>query len=310
MDALAKYFDITGESIFLIMLMVSVAVFVLTIGFFILGINSPLRRKVHKLTGHEDKGKEAFNSKIEGTLESLAPLAKPNNEKEVETMRHKLMHAGFHQNNSLAVFYSVKLFSALLGLLLASALYVWSPDWSQLNTAILLVVAMGIFLPDYLLSRKIKSRQSKIRAGVPDGLDLLVVCTESGLGFNASIQRVAKEISVSHPEFADELDTVCSKIQAGVELPKAFHELVVRTGIFELKGLVSMLSHASRIGGSLADSLRSYVEDYRDKRYQATEEIAAKIPAKMLFPTILFIWPCFFIVILGPAVIILSDSFK
>ncbi|MGU3846366.1 type II secretion system F family protein, partial [Vibrio diabolicus] len=87
-------------------------------------------------------------------------------------------------------------------------------------------------------------------------------------------------------------------------------ELVLRTGLEELMGLVSMLSHASRIGGSLVNSLREYTEDYRDKRQQAAEEIAAKIPVKMMFPMVLFIWPCFFIVAIGPALISLAEAFS
>ena len=155
----------------------------------------------------------------------------------------------------------------------------------------------------------VNKRQHLIRAGVADMLDLLVVCTESGLGFNASLRRVADELVISHTELADELDTVCVKIQAGKTMPEALRELVVRTGIEEISGLVSMLSHASRIGGSLVHSLREYTEDYRDKRHQAAEEKAAKIPVKMMFPMVMFIWPCFFIVAIGPALISLMDAF-
>lgn len=141
-------------------------------------------------------------------------------------------------------------------------------------------------------------------------LDLLVVCTESGLGFNASLRRVANEMVISHPELAEELDTVCMKIQAGKSMPDSLREMIVRTGLEEFLGLVSMLSHASRVGGSLVDSLREYTEDYRDKRQQAAEEIAAKIPVKMMFPMVIFIWPCFFIVAIGPSLITLSEAFS
>ena len=168
----------------------------------------------------------------------------------------------------------------------------------------------GIPLPDIFLKRMVKKRQNRIRAGVADMLDLLVVCTESGLGFNASLRRVADEMVISHPELADELDTVCMKIQAGKSMPDSLREFVIRTGLDEFMGLVSMLSHASRVGGSLVDSLREYTEDYRDKRQQAAEEIAAKIPVKMMFPMVLFIWPCFFIVAIGPSLITLAEAFS
>ena len=159
-----------------------------------------------------------------------------------------------------------------------------------------------------MLSRFQKERQRKIRNGVPDALDLLVVCTEAGLGFNAALGRVASELYISQPELADELDTVFAKIQAGITMPDALSQLVERTGLVELEGLISLLSHASRMGGSLAQTLRDYTEDFRDKRQQAAEEIAAKIPTKMLFPMLLFIWPCFFIVALGPGMMIVMDA--
>ncbi|EGQ9132950.1 type II secretion system F family protein, partial [Vibrio parahaemolyticus] len=174
----------------------------------------------------------------------------------------------------------------------------------------ILSIFVGLFIPNIFLSRMINQRQKSIRASVADMLDLLIVCTESGLGFNAALRRVADELVVSHPELADELDTVCNKIQAGKTMPEALHEMVVRTGLEELVGLVSMLSHASRIGGSLVNSLREYTEDYRDKRQQAAEELAAKVPVKMLFPTVFFIWPCFFIVAVGPAIITLIEAFS
>lgn len=112
---------------------------------------------------------------------------------------------------------------------------------------------------------------------------------------------------MSHPEFADELDTVCVKFSAGVELESAFEELVRRTGVDEITGLVKMLAHAAKIGGSLSQTLREYTEDYRDKRNQEIEELAAKIPTKMIFPLLLFIWPCFFIVAIGPSILNIID---
>lgn len=141
-------------------------------------------------------------------------------------------------------------------------------------------------------------------------LDLLVVCTESGLGLNAALMRVSKELGMSHPDLADELDTVCLKIKAGYDMSEAFQGFVERTGVEELAGLISMLSHAARIGGSLSQTLRDYTEDFRDRRTQEVEEIAAKIPTKMIFPLLVCIWPCFFIVVIGPALINLMDVFS
>lgn len=125
-----------------------------------------------------------------------------------------------------------------------------------------------------------------------------------------ALKRVAQELAISHPDLADELDTVCLKIKAGYEMPHAFRDMVARTGLSELNGLVSMLSHASRVGGSISQTLRDYTEDYRDKRTQEVEEIAAKIPTKMVFPMLVCIWPGFFIVVVGPAALRLIDAFS
>lgn len=302
-------FAINQETLLFALILITTILVVMTIGSIALGVNSPVKRKLAELSG-DKREKVSANSKVADTLESLAPLTSPTSEKERQTTRNKLMHAGFHQSNSLSMFYAIKSVTTIIGVMVATLVYLTIPESKYLYTFMALAVFVGLVLPDFILRRMIDKRQSAIRAGVPDMLDLLVVCTESGLGFNAALRRVADELVISHPELADEVDTVCNKIQAGKPMPEALRELVYRTGLDELMGLVSMLSHASRIGGSLVNSLREYTEDYRDKRQQAAEEMAAKIPVKMMFPMVLFIWPCFFIVAIGPALISLAEAFK
>ncbi|MFS1983611.1 type II secretion system F family protein [Vibrio breoganii] len=312
MDSLTSLFEqifTDSENVILLLIMLATVAIVMTIGFAFSALNSPLKKRIKILQGENVKETKK-NTKVSETLESLSPYIAPTSQKEKETIRTQLMHAGFHQASTLNVFYAIKLFSALTGLIFSGLAYLYLANTSYLLIGMMVPLALGVFAPNIVLSRLISNRQDKINQGVPDALDLLVVCTESGLGFNAGLKRIADELVISHPELADELDTVCAKIQAGVEMPTALSELVDRTGIYELKGLVSMLGHASRIGGSLADTLRAYTEDYRDKRNQAAEEVAAKIPTKMLFPMILFIWPCFFIVAVGPALLMLLDALK
>ena len=244
----------------------------------------------------------------DSTLESLAPVMKPSNSKESESIRQKLMHAGYHDANALTVFYAFKGMTVAVGLGLAAGFYFLTPDMAMLNLVMVASVGGGLYVPNILLGHLVKKRQSRIRGGIPDALDLMVVCTESGLGFNSALRRVADEVAISHPDFADELDTVCVKINAGVEMSDAFNDLIERTGLIEIAGLVTMLAHASRIGGSLAQTLREYTDDYRDKRNQEVEEIAAKIPTKMIFPLLLFIWPCFFIVAIGPSMLLFTST--
>ncbi|MHA2686588.1 type II secretion system F family protein [Vibrio harveyi] len=300
---------VNQETLLFALILITTVLVVMTVGSIVIGVNSPIKRKLAELSGDKREATPT-NSKVADTLESLAPLTSPTSEKERQTTRNKLMHAGFHQSNSLSMFYAIKSVTTIFGVMVAVLVYLTIPESKYLYTLMALAVFVGLVIPDFVLRRMINSRQKAIRAGVPDMLDLLVVCTESGLGFNAALRRVADELVISHPELADEVDTVCNKIQAGKPMPEALRELVYRTGLDELMGLVSMLSHASRIGGSLVNSLREYTEDYRDKRQQAAEEVAAKIPVKMMFPMVLFIWPCFFIVAIGPALISLAEAFK
>ncbi|WCE29112.1 type II secretion system F family protein [Vibrio sp. SCSIO 43137] len=283
-------------------ILLATSLLVISIGFLFMGVKNPLKRKLEEASAAEiSKAKKAH--KLENTLESLSPVFTPSSSKERETVSVKLMNAGFHQKSALSTYYAIKTLTGVMGVVIAGLIYYYLTDFKYTNLLIIVTLAAGFFLPNFILEKYVNKRKEKMRAAVPDALDLLVVCTESGLGFNAAMQRVANELTVSHPDFADELDTVCVKIQAGVSIKDAFNELIRRTGLIEITGLVKMLNHASRVGGSLAKTLRDYNEDYRDRRQQEAEEVAAKIPTKMLFPMILLIWPCFFIVAIGPALI-------
>ncbi|MCL9781423.1 type II secretion system F family protein [Vibrio sp. S4M6] len=299
---------IDEEFIFLILILVSTILVFVAVSFIFIGAKSATQKKLEEIKSEASGMKLSKAHKIDNTLESLAPIIAPRNIKERETARHKLMHAGFHEANALTIFYAIKLCSFIIGAMVAAGLYFFQPEMSNLLFAMVISIAIGMFIPNFVLNRFVNQRQSKIKGGIPDALDLLVVCTESGLGFNAALRRVADELVISHPDFADELDTVCVKIKAGVEMQDAFAELVKRTGVTEITGLVNMLAHASRVGGSIAQTLREYTEDFRDKRNQEVEEIAAKIPTKMIFPLLLFIWPCFFIVAIGPSMLSITST--
>ncbi|MGF1765006.1 type II secretion system F family protein [Aliivibrio kagoshimensis] len=301
---------ISREWFFLSLILVSTILIVMTIGLMVMGLKKPLKKRLKVITSDE-KTARSTKKKIENTLESLEPLISPNNIKEQESTRHKLMHAGFHQQNALPLFYGIKFFTSVIGIIVGIFIYLFYSEFTgNLGVSVMiLALGIGLFLPNFVLNRIIKNRQHRLREAVPDALDLLLVCTESGLGLNAALIRVSHELSISHPEFSDELDTVCAKIKAGMQTPDAFSELILRTGLIEIQGLVSMLAHSSRIGASIGKTLRDYNEDYRDKRNQAAEEVAAKIPTKMIFPLVLFIWPCFFIVAIGPAILHMMDSF-
>lgn len=305
--ALISSYDLDEQTVFLGLILLATVLIIFTLSLLLVGAKSPLKAKLSQLksTGGVEKQR---SKRLENTLESLAPAMKSSNSKESQSIREQLMHAGYLDASALTIFYAVKGIALVFGLLMAAGFFFFAPDMPMRNLAMIVSVAVGMYGPNVVLSYMVDKRQSKIRSGIPDALDLLVVCTESGLGFNAALRRVADELTISHPEFADELDTVCVKVKAGVELSDAFNDLIHRTGLKEIAGLVTMLAHASRIGGSLSQTLREYTEDYRDKRNQEIEEIAAKIPTKMIFPLLIFIWPCFFIVAIGPSMLLFTAS--
>jgi tight adherence protein C len=160
-----------------------------------------------------------------------------------------------------------------------------------------------------VLDRMLENRRKKLRNGFPDALDMLVVCVEAGLGLSQAIQRVADELVVSHPELAQELALVNAEIRAGVDRVVALKNLAHRTGLEDIRGLVSLLVQTLRFGTSVAESLRVYSDEVRDKRMQRAEEQAAKIGTKMIFPLIVFMFPAFFVVAVGPAMISLMRVF-
>ncbi|MFM2588999.1 type II secretion system F family protein [Vibrio sp. TBV020] len=305
---LISSFEIEEQTFFLVIIMIATVLLCFTFSLLLISSKSPLKNRLARLKDSTRADTLKKGSRLEKSLESLAPAMKTPNSKESESIREKLMHAGYHDASALTFFYAMKGVALVVGFLMAASIYFFAPEMSMRNVAMIASIAFGLYSPNVVLSMMVDKRQSRIRSGIPDALDLLVVCTESGLGFNAALRRVADELTISHPDFADELDTVCVKINAGVEMSDAFNDLIKRTGLSEIAGLVTMLAHASRIGGSLSQTLREYTEDYRDKRNQEIEEIAAKIPTKMIFPLLIFIWPCFFIVAIGPSMLLFTST--
>jgi len=188
----------------------------------------------------------------------------------------------------------------------------WAPQLSTSSIAFfaILLAFIGVRLPDYGLSYMRERRIKRLRNGLPDALDLLVVCVESGLGLTPAIERVSRELEFSHTELAQELALVNAEMRAGVERPVALRNLAARSGVDDINGLVGLLVQTIRFGTSVAEALRVYSEEFRDKRMQKAEEQAAKIGTKMIFPLVLCLFPSFFIVAVGPAVLRIIAAFK
>lgn len=307
---------VAGDEAFLRQLIIwlsAASVFVLVLGGAFIGfsISDPVRQRVSSLSG----GRAREGNKLVKTAMSLGPVAAfflPKDELERNKVMKQLFHAGFRSKTALQVFYFVK---TLLMIVLPLAVIVacrWYLDVEAGNIVLFAFMgsAVGMLAPNWVLYRLTERRKRALSNGFPDALDLLVVCVESGLGLAAAIQRVADELDVSHPELAKELGIVNAEIRVGVPREQALKNLANRTGLEDIRGLVGLLVQTMRFGTGVADALRVYSEEFRDKRVQKAEELAAKMGTKLIFPLVLFMFPIFFIVAIGPAVIRIIDAFS
>jgi len=286
--------------------MIGIAVFALGMVAMILAMTAsdPVRRRLRHLRDdrtNRPKEPESF-AKI---LQAASPYILPKAGWERSRISAKLVHAGFRGPNALTVFFATKILLGILFPILAVFCVRWFPNLTLLQVLFAIGVSsfVGMTLPNVFLNYRFNKRVRLLRNAFPDALDLLVVCVEAGLGLGAAIQRVADELAISHPELAAELFIVNAEIRAGVDRVKALQGLAERTGLEDIRGLVSLLAQSLRFGTSVAETLRVYSEEFRDKRMQRAEEQAAMIGTKLIFPLVLFLFPSFFLVMVGPAIL-------
>jgi tight adherence protein C len=286
--------------------MIAIAAFLFARGLFAIlsWAANPARRRLGALSG---AGEEAASwaTAFTAAVQPFARYMIPTSGKERGTMQDKLIKSGIQSPDALPIFYGIKTLLALVFLiawLLVSHLLprlATSQVWLYGAAA----AVIGMSIPNFVLNRMVDKRQRLLRNAFPDALDLLVVCVESGLGLAAGLQRVALELQVSAPELAAELDRVNAEMQAGMERELALRNLATRTGLADIRSLVALLVQTLRFGTGIADALRVFSEEFRDKRIQLAEEQAAKLGTKMIFPMVLCFFPSFFLVAVGPAVI-------
>jgi tight adherence protein C len=245
-------------------------------------------------------------SSLGGVVEKFEKVI-PKSQSEVSVVQQRLIRAGFRKDSALSFFYGTKFLVPIA--LVATAFFTGLGEQSPF---IMYAAALGIgyLAPDFWLGKKIKSRQKKLRLGLPDVLDLLVICVEAGLGMDQATQRTAEELAEAQPAIADELGIVALEQRAGRGRQDAWRHMAERTDVDSVRNLVSMLVQSEQFGTSIAKTLRTHSDTLRTQRVQQVEEMAAKTTVKLIFPLVLFIFPCLFLVTLGPAVILMSESFK
>ncbi|HEX5423556.1 MAG TPA: type II secretion system F family protein [Candidatus Acidoferrales bacterium] len=218
-----------------------------------------------------------------------------------------LLRAGYRSPNAVLALRGARILvpAALAILVYATGVYRSNPF---LMFGLALII--GYMLPEGWLLWRVHARQHRLRLSLPDGLDLLVICVEAGLGLDQSFIRVSEELRIAHPELSEELHLVNLEMRVGKTRLEALRELARRTGLEDIKSLVAMLIQTERFGTSVAQSLRIHSDDLRTKRRQRAEEMAAKTTVKMVPALVFFIFPALMVVILGPALIALMKQFS
>ncbi|UZE22269.1 type II secretion system F family protein [Pseudomonas sp. B21-056] len=271
-----------------------------------LGLQDPVQRRLALIkrgysgsaAGHDAPGN--LQLLLERIGQRFASVD-PNQTSATQTL---LTHAGYRSASAVQMYWAVRLMLplVLLGLALMALPLIKVPVIIGL-LGVIMMVGVGWLLPALYVGKRKQARQARLRAAFPDALDLMVVCVESGLALPTTIERVAEEMAVSQVELAEELALVNAQIRAGITSTEALRQLAMRTGLEDIQGLVSLLAQSIRFGTSVADTLRIYADEFRDRRTQAAEEMGAKIGTKLIFPLIFCLWPSFFLVAIGPAMI-------
>jgi tight adherence protein C len=260
-------------------------------------LGSRLRQLSTQKVEVEDKPALKVRERLE---QALAPLSKtlPLSNAEVSRTRGWLVQAGYREARHLTIYNGTRVFGAFVGFMAVIVI-------SGVSSLSLLVgvTAFGFFIPRFVLKRMIRDRQHRIRLGLPDALDLTVICVEAGLALDQAMMRVGEDLSHAHAELSSEFHLVNLEMRAGKPRSEALHNLVVRTGVDDIRSLVGTLVQTDRFGTSVAQALRVHSDSLRTERRQRAEEQAAKTTIKMVIPLVLFILPSIIFVTLGPAVI-------
>jgi len=247
--------------------------------------------------------KDRFQGVMDTAKALSAPLM-PQTELEQSQLKIKLANAGFRSESAVAVYTGLRFFSLLFFSLLAVVIFL--PKYGLTAAAlkpIVIMAGVGFYLPSIILWFIRTSRQEQIFLTLPDALDLMVVCVESGLGLDAAMRKVAEEMKDHAKVMCEELNLANFQLQMGRPRREVLHDLGVRTGVDDVRSLAAILIQADRFGSSIAQALRVQSDSMRTRRKQLAEEKAAKTAVQLIFPLVLFIFPGIFVVLVGPAAI-------
>ena len=311
--------DLDGVTLTLVFMATSLLFFVV-MQWLMRGI-TPVQRRLQAIA---DKT-QIHNEHQEGgfTVRWIEPVAKiilPKEGWKRSKIKIRLVRAGYRGPKALQIFLVAKFVFALTPLIILLLVFIASPflafapgivlDQKFAITVLLPVAILAFYIPDLYIHRRVSERQLCFIEAFPDAMDMLVVCVEAGLGLDAAIQRVGREMMGSHPELAGEFNVLSLELRAGKSREEALRSLADRTGVGDVQALTTLLIQAEHFGTSIASALSEHANSMRIKRIQRAREKAAKLAVKLIFPIMLCIFPALFLVVLGPAIVQIFKGFQ
>ncbi|WP_170769979.1 type II secretion system F family protein [Ruegeria lacuscaerulensis] len=245
-------------------------------------------------------------------LEKFSSFLEPKNEEELSAMQLKLRQAGYQSKDAVRFFHFAQFALGIVGLLIGMSLVtVFAGDQEftsqQMIIRVLIPAAALYFLPRYWITRRVAERQGAIEAGFPDTLDLMLVCVEAGQSLDQAIVRVASEMKASYPDIAQEFEVVAYELKAGKDKDTVLRDFGTRCGVQDVNSFVTVMIQSATFGTSIADALRVYASEMRDKRVMRAEEAANKLPTKMTLATMILTVPPLLVILVGPSAKAISD---
>lgn len=257
-------------------------------------------------TGADKKRALRKTEKVD-KLEKFAHFLEPQKKDELSAAKLQMLRAGYNGKNAVRLFHAVQFLLAILfliGGLLIALIKSFSQEMSMSDLLLhsLLPCAIGYYLPRYWVNKRVEKRKTEIIQGFPDALDLMLVCVEAGQSLDQSIIRVGKESRSGYPALADEFDMVAQEVKAGKERISVLKDMAERVGVPDVASFVTTIIQSATFGTSIADALRVYSADMRDKRIMRAEEKANMLPTKLTLGTMLFTVPPLLVILIGPSI--------
>lgn len=257
----------------------------------------------------ESAGADRFQELLQKAATTASKPLQPTSDDEQSELKMRMAHAGWRADNAVSVYLGIKFSFLIIGIVVALLTVIPAYGWTMNGYMYsFLVAGLMFYLPGLFVNFAVKARQEQIFMGLPDALDLMVVCVESGLGLDAAMRKVCEEMGRTFPIISEEFSICNFQLQMGRPRRDVLHDLGARTGVDDMKALAAILIQADRFGSSIAQALRVQSDAMRVRRRQTAEERAAKTAVQLIFPLVLFIFPAIFIVLVGPAALSIADS--